>query len=112
MKRTVRQAALQRLAHGSRCHHQNARGISGRLLHTKSKDASEALGMRAKLPDAETATPLRKSPTGVTINDILERRAKAGKLVAGTAAASDSDMFKGPVCGCSPSPALYHPVSS
>lgn len=33
----------------------------------------------------------------MTINDILERRAKAGKLVAGTAAYSDSDMFKAPV---------------
>ncbi|KAF3762367.1 hypothetical protein M406DRAFT_46703 [Cryphonectria parasitica EP155] len=35
----------------------------------------------------------------VTINDILERRAKAGKLVAGTAASSDSDMFKAPSVG-------------
>lgn len=38
--------------------------------------------------------PLRRS---VTIDDILQRRKKAGKLVAGTAAYSDSDMFKAPV---------------
>jgi aromatic amino acid aminotransferase I len=31
------------------------------------------------------------------IDEITERRVKAGKLVAGIAAASDSDMFKGPV---------------
>lgn len=31
------------------------------------------------------------------IQDILDRREKAGKLVAGVAAASHSDMFKGPV---------------
>ncbi|CAI6099932.1 unnamed protein product [Clonostachys chloroleuca] len=33
------------------------------------------------------------------IDEITERRAKAGKLVAGIAAASDSDMFKGPQTG-------------
>ena len=31
------------------------------------------------------------------VADVLARRVKAGKLVAGIAAASDSDMFKGPV---------------
>lgn len=31
------------------------------------------------------------------VGDVLARRARAGKLVAGIAAASDSDMFKGPV---------------
>jgi hypothetical protein len=31
------------------------------------------------------------------IDDIMARRARAGKLVAGIAAASDSDMFKGSV---------------
>ena len=31
------------------------------------------------------------------ISDVLTRRIKAGKLVAGIAAPSDSDMFKGPV---------------
>ncbi|KAM4059411.1 aminotransferase class I and II domain-containing protein [Hirsutella rhossiliensis] len=33
------------------------------------------------------------------IGDVLARRARAGKLVAGIAAASDSDMFKGPQTG-------------
>lgn len=31
------------------------------------------------------------------IDEISKRRADAGKLVAGVAAASNSDMFKGPV---------------
>jgi aromatic amino acid aminotransferase I len=31
------------------------------------------------------------------IDAVKERRLKAGRLVAGVAAASDSDMFKGPV---------------
>lgn len=31
------------------------------------------------------------------LNEIQERREKAGKLVAGVAAASNSDLFKGPV---------------
>ncbi|KAK3394179.1 pyridoxal phosphate-dependent transferase [Podospora didyma] len=67
-------------------------------FHSKSRDSSEALGTPAKLPDAELI-PSRPSHQRVTINDILERRAKAGKLDAGTAAASDSDMFKGPQAG-------------
>jgi aromatic amino acid aminotransferase I / 2-aminoadipate transaminase len=36
-------------------------------------------------------------PEPVTLADIAARRTKAGKLVAGTAAYSDSDMFKSPV---------------
>lgn len=38
------------------------------------------------------------APEPLTIAGIAARRAKAGKLVAGTAAYSDSDMFKSPVC--------------
>ncbi|KAK4218186.1 Aromatic/aminoadipate aminotransferase 1 [Rhypophila decipiens] len=65
-----------------------------RLLHSKSRDCQEAaaVGTRAKLPENEEAIP--ESRKGITIADILERRAKAGKLVAMTAAAADSDMFK------------------
>lgn len=54
------------------------------------------MATKAKLPDAEPI-PAKKARDAVTIKDILERRAKAGKLVAGTAAYSDSDMFKAPV---------------
>lgn len=54
------------------------------------------LATAAKLPEAEPI-PAQKPREKVTINDILARRAKAGKLVAGTAAYSDSDMFKAPV---------------
>lgn len=38
-----------------------------------------------------------KSQGASVIDEIKARRAKAGKLVAGVAAASDSDMFKGSV---------------
>lgn len=37
-------------------------------------------------------------PASTIIAEIQKRRADAGKLVAGVAAASNSDMFKGPVC--------------
>jgi hypothetical protein len=39
-----------------------------------------------------------QAPEPLTIAGIAARRAKAGKLVAGTAAYADSDMFKSPVC--------------
>lgn len=54
------------------------------------------LATAAKLPDADPI-PAKKPRDSVTISDILERRAKAGKLIAGTAAYCDSDMFKAPV---------------
>jgi len=73
-------------------------------FHAKSGDAySEALGTAAKttkLPvgaaAAEPAPPPSRRRT-VSVADIAERRVKAGRLVAGTAAYSDTDMFKGPV---------------
>lgn len=70
-----------------------------RLLHSSTKRPHEVLGTAAKLPEADPI-PAKKPRDAVTINDILERRAKAGKLVAGTAAYSDSDMFKAPVGFC------------
>ena len=36
-------------------------------------------------------------PDLLTVNGVTARRAKAGKLVAGTAAYTTSDFFKGPV---------------
>jgi aromatic amino acid aminotransferase I len=68
-------------------------------FHSKSQDCSEALGAApaAKLPDAEPIPPVTPRER-VTIADIKERRAKAGRLVAPTAAYSDADMFKAPVC--------------
>jgi aromatic amino acid aminotransferase I len=72
-------------------------GCVSHKFHTKSSDSSiEAIGTAAKLPDAEP-TPAKHPKHTTTLKDILERRAKAGKLVAGTAAYSDSDMFKAPV---------------
>ncbi|KAL2128714.1 hypothetical protein VTI74DRAFT_8804 [Chaetomium olivicolor] len=67
-------------------------------FHSKSRDCSEALGPAAKLPEAETVPPMTPRER-VTIADIKERRAKAGRLVASTAAYSDADMFKAPSIG-------------
>ena len=74
-------------------------------LHSKSRDYQEAaaVGTTAKLPESEPISAEKyASRNGVTIQDILERRAMAGRLVAMTAASADSDMFKAPVsfCGC------------
>ncbi|KAK0617954.1 pyridoxal phosphate-dependent transferase [Bombardia bombarda] len=70
-----------------------------RLFHSKGNHGSaEALGTVAKLPEAEPVAPL-KPRQNVSLADIQERRAKAGRLVAMTAAYSDSDMFKGPSVG-------------
>lgn len=70
--------------------------VGRRGLHKSTERCQEVLATAAKLPEAEPI-PAKKPRDSVTINDILERRAKAGKLVAGTAAYSDSDMFKAPV---------------
>ena len=66
-------------------------------FHSKSRDSSDALATAAKLPDAEPVPPVTPRQR-ITIADIAERRAKAGRLVAPTAAYSDADMFKAPVC--------------
>jgi hypothetical protein len=50
------------------------------------------IGLAAK--DAEVG---EQAPEPLTIQGIKTRREKAGKLIAGTAAYSDSDMFKSPV---------------
>jgi hypothetical protein len=51
---------------------------------------------------AKDATVGEQAPEPLTIEGIKARRLKAGKLVAGTAAYSDSDMFKSPVRTTSP----------
>ncbi|KAK4165813.1 PLP-dependent transferase [Cladorrhinum sp. PSN259] len=67
-------------------------------FHSKSKDSSEALATAARLPEAEPVPPVSPRQR-ITINDIRERRAKAGRLFAPTAAACDADMFKAPSVG-------------
>lgn len=67
-----------------------------RLIHNSQQRPYEALGTAAKLSESEHI-PVPKRSDVVTISDIKERRTKAGKLVAGTAASCDSDMFKAPV---------------
>lgn len=67
-------------------------------FHSKPRDSAESLGAAAKAPDTEAAASSVVAPRRrVTIADIRERRARAGRLVAPTAAYSDADMFKGPV---------------
>lgn len=66
---------------------------SQRPFHSKSSDRSVA----DAVPVERKATfEKRQQPS--PFDGVRERRAKAGKLIAGVAAASDSDMFKAPVC--------------
>lgn len=37
-------------------------------------------------------------PDPLTVSEVAERRAKAGKLIAGVAAGTSSDLFKSKVC--------------
>lgn len=97
VRRTVL-SSLRTLAPTSASCRSQAGSRSGRFIHGAARRYSEALGTAAKLPDAEPI-PTKKPRDAITINDILKRRAAAGKLVAGTAAYSDSDMFKAPVTG-------------
>lgn len=41
-------------------------------------------------------------PNPMTVNEVAERRAKAGKLIAGVAAGTSSDNFKCKVCATFP----------
>lgn len=70
------------------------RSVAGysRLFHAKSQHLSSAEA-------APVARPAHydNSQQLSAIDEVKARRVKAGKLVAGVAAASDSDMFKGPV---------------
>lgn len=76
--------------------------INGSGTASNDVSALETLGPVAKLTDADPSEiPPASGPSrenAVTISDILERRVKAGRLIAPTASYSDSDMFKGPVC--------------
>jgi aromatic amino acid aminotransferase I len=80
--------------------HLRLRALAGAAcsFHSSSRDRSETLGTAAKLPDAEPVAPVPPQQRRLTVADVLERRAKAGRLVAPTAAYSDADMFKAPVC--------------
>ncbi|KAK0657352.1 pyridoxal phosphate-dependent transferase [Cercophora newfieldiana] len=73
----------------------------GNGFHSKSADNSEAIGTAAKTTKVPAGAVAEEQPVGkgVTIEDLVERRRKAGRLVAGTAAYSDTDMFKGPSAG-------------
>ncbi|KAH0498760.1 hypothetical protein TgHK011_005998 [Trichoderma gracile] len=67
---------------------------TARSLHSRSSHLNSAEAAATAQPathEAEYAPSL--------LSEIAARRAKAGKLVAGIAAASDSDMFKGPQTG-------------
>ncbi|KAK1834825.1 pyridoxal phosphate-dependent transferase [Podospora conica] len=86
-------------------------------FHSKSPDNySEALAPAAKttaVPAGEVAAePAPPPPHRVTIAELAERRAKAGRLVAPTAAYSQTDMFKGPSAGKPLSKPWDHHISS
>lgn len=77
--------------------------LRGKENNSSDANALGTHGPEAKLKDAAPSEiPPASGPGGrqnaVTIQDIMERRAQAGRLVAPTASYSDSDMFKGPVC--------------
>ncbi|KAK4185536.1 PLP-dependent transferase, partial [Podospora australis] len=81
-------------------------------FHSKAKDGylAEALAPTAKLPEAEPVPPVTPRQR-ITISDILERRAKAGRLVAPTASGCDADMFKAPSVGKPPAKKWDHHLS-
>lgn len=66
---------------------------AARSLHSRPGHLNSAEAAAAEQPATHEVD---YSPS--VLRDIAARRAKAGKLVAGIAAASDSDMFKGSVC--------------
>ncbi|WQF77681.1 Putative aminotransferase, class I/classII, pyridoxal phosphate-dependent transferase, major [Colletotrichum destructivum] len=63
-------------------------------FHSKRGDRSVAEAVPA---ESKAVFEKRQKPS--PFDGVRERRAKAGKLIAGVAAASDSDMFKAPVVG-------------
>jgi aromatic amino acid aminotransferase I len=76
----------------ARCTVSRAFGQQGRMLHSKGHDLSSA----EAVPVARHAQ-YEGPPRPSAIEEIALRRVKAGKLIAGVAAASNSDMFKGDV---------------
>jgi hypothetical protein len=60
------------------------------LYHTTSGRSSEAIAVAPRAQDVSTAS----FPKRITIADIKTHRVQQGRLMAGTAAYSDSDMFK------------------
>lgn len=94
---TLRKLLTPRSVPSTSCHFRARHAYTARrLINGSSKRPHEVLGTAAKQPEAEPI-PAQKPNDRVTVNDIQERRAKAGKLVAGVAAYCDSDMFKAPV---------------
>lgn len=94
---TLRGLLTPRSVSSPSCHLRAHHVYAGRrLIHGSSKRPHEALGTAAKQPEAEPI-PVQTPYDRLTVNDIKERRARAGKLVAGVAAYCDSDMFKAPV---------------
>ncbi|KAK2019969.1 aromatic amino acid aminotransferase [Colletotrichum eremochloae] len=80
--------------------------LAKRAFRSKSSDRSVA----DAVPIERKATfEKRQEPS--PFDDVRERRAKAGKLIAGVAAASDSDMFKAPAIGKSAAKRWDHHLS-
>ncbi|GKT83579.1 aromatic amino acid aminotransferase [Colletotrichum tofieldiae] len=68
--------------------------LTQRQFHSKSGDRSVADAVPI---ERKAIFEKRQEPS--PFDGVRERRAKAGKLIAGVAAASDSDMFKAPAVG-------------
>ncbi|PHH74637.1 hypothetical protein CDD83_4541 [Cordyceps sp. RAO-2017] len=73
-------------------------GLAPPAAHRRIHDGSPGLTNAEAAPAAPEAHHDRQQRSSA-IDQVLARRAQAGKLVAGIAAASDSDMFKGPQTG-------------
>ncbi|KAK1600659.1 aromatic amino acid aminotransferase [Colletotrichum navitas] len=80
--------------------------LAQRAFHSKSSDRSVA---DAAPIERKATFEKRQEPS--PFDGVRERRAKAGKLIAGVAAASDSDMFKAPAVGKSAAKRWDHHLS-
>ncbi|TDZ26347.1 Aromatic amino acid aminotransferase [Colletotrichum orbiculare MAFF 240422] len=68
-------------------------------LHQRSFNFKSSDRSVADAVPVERQATFEKRQTPSPFDGVRERRAKAGKLIAGVAAASDSDMFKAPAIG-------------
>lgn len=80
--RAARSLSIRNLG---RTHFRSIHATTSRMTNTEAAPAAK----QAHFEGGNDGTP--------GISEIVARRAKAGRLVAGIAAASDSDMFKGSV---------------
>lgn len=100
VRRGLTQARLNSLRsrHNPRLGRVTTQSSPGSHIQFCLSSSAAAAAPVSRLPDVPETVPIPETPHRVSIAEIKERRAKAGRLVAPTAAPSDADMFKGPVC--------------